>query len=218
MKKSTRVKSKPWDWDKNENDYWEIPADEVIPVVLRWKKSGFKKALDLGCGLGRHSVYFAQNGFTVNAFDLSRDGLEKFDKKIQNRRLKIRLKFGDMLKLPYKENSFDCLLAFHTIQHANLAGLRKAVGNIHKVLKPGGEAFVTLLSKKDYSWKKFAKYRIDDHTLIRTEEAEVKVPHTYLEYGEVSKLFKKFTMIRLWQIFKYLPDRTYAHFYVIVRK
>lgn len=218
MKKSVKVKSKPWDWDKNKNDYWEVPAEEVIPIVLKWKEKGFKKALDLGCGLGRHSILLAENGFNVDAFDLSPEGLETLKDKIKNRKLKIRLKFGDMLKLPYTENSFDCVLSFHTIQHTDMAGLKKVVNNIYKTLKPGGEAFLTMLSKECYSWKKFAKNRISNHTLIRTEGAEVKVPHTYLEYEEVTRLFKKFKTIRVWQLFKYQPDKRYAHFYVLIKK
>jgi ubiquinone/menaquinone biosynthesis C-methylase UbiE len=218
MKKSVKVKSKAWDWDKNENNYWEVPAEEVVPIVFKWKKIGFKKVLDLGCGLGRHSILLAANGFSVEAFDLSQEALEKFRDKIKNRNLKIKLKFGDMLDLPYKENTFDCLLAFHAIQHTDLKGLRKVVENIYRTLKPGGEAYVTLLSKKDYSWKKFAKRRIDDHTLLRTENAEIDVPHTYLDYEEVKILFRKFKMQRCWQIFKYMPRFAYAHFYLVIKK
>lgn len=212
------VRSKPWDWNKNENEYWEVPAEEVVPIVLRWKEKGFKKALDLGCGLGRHSILMAKKGFDVDAFDLSREGLDKFKDKIKNRKLKIKIKFGDMLRLPYREESFDCILSFHTIQHTDMAGLKKIVQKIHKTLKPGGEAYLTMLSKEDYSWKKDAKNRINSHTLIKNEGTEINVPHTYLKYGEVTKLFKNFRMVRVWQLFKYTPEKRYAHFYVLAKK
>ncbi len=42
------IESKPWDWSKNESTQW------LIPTIESWKSKGFKKFLDLGCGLGRH--------------------------------------------------------------------------------------------------------------------------------------------------------------------
>ncbi len=218
MKRSVKVKSKSWDWNEANTDYWSIPADEFIPVAMRWKEKGFKKVLDLGCGIGRHSLYLAQNGFSVDAFDLSREGLEKLAERIKKQKLKIRLQFGDMLDLPYRQNSFDCVAAIHTIHHTDFKGLKKVVASIYKILKPGGEAFVTLLSKEDEAWTKFASGRIDEHTLIKSEEGETNVPHTYLEYEEMLKLLKKFTLIKKLQIFKYQPNRTYAHFYILMKK
>ena len=40
-------------------------------LAARWKGLGYRTLLDFGCGLGRHAVYFAKQGFKVSAFDLS---------------------------------------------------------------------------------------------------------------------------------------------------
>lgn len=212
------IKSKPWNWDMSDNNFWNIPADEFIPIAVRWNKKGFNKVLDLGCGTGRHSIYLAENGFSVDAFDLAPDGVKKFKERIKNLNFKINIKVGDMLSLPYRENTFDCLLAIHTVYHTDMLGLRKVIKNIYNILKPNGEAFVTFNSKENDSWKKYASRQIDRNTLIKTEEAEIDVPHTYLDYTEVVKLLKKFKIIRIQQIFNYWNNQKYAHFFVLIKK
>lgn len=68
--------SKEWDWSKENNSIWLSPSEESYYVVQRWKEKGYKRILDFGCGLGRHSVLFAKEGYCVNAFDLSVEATE----------------------------------------------------------------------------------------------------------------------------------------------
>lgn len=216
------VTSKPWDWNKADDDshHWEIPDDEFLSTFLRWRNSGFGKVLDLGCGTGRHSIFLAQNGFEVDAFDLSLNGLRDLKDKIQGQNLAITIKTGDMLNLPYERNVFDCVLAFHTIHHTDLAGLKKTIMQIYDVLKPGGEVFLTLASKESDSWNKYAKARIDSTTLIKTEGPEVEVPHTYLNYEEVTQLIKDYHLMKIQQVIRYLPaqNKKHAHFFILLKK
>jgi len=68
------IKSKAWswNWDASVAPWWEEPAAEVYPLVTRWTKAGFKKFLDLGCGIGRHSIMFADNGFPLTRLTYQR--------------------------------------------------------------------------------------------------------------------------------------------------
>ena len=122
-----KVDSRPWIWNKADYnyDYWETPDDEFLPIFLRWKGNGYSRALDLGCGTGRHSIFLAQNGFAVDSFDLSIDGVQKFKEKIEWHNLNIIIQTGDMLNLPYDDEIFDCVLAFHAIYHTDLIGLKR---------------------------------------------------------------------------------------------
>jgi 2-polyprenyl-3-methyl-5-hydroxy-6-metoxy-1,4-benzoquinol methylase len=49
--------------------------------VNRWKDKNYKSFLDLGCGLGRHSLLFAQSGFKVSSFDLSEEAVTNVRKR-----------------------------------------------------------------------------------------------------------------------------------------
>src|SRR6266436_852155 len=54
------------------------------------------RVLDLGCGEGRDSVYFASCGFDVTALDLSNEGLKKAERPRLFRRLKVLTKAGGL--------------------------------------------------------------------------------------------------------------------------
>src|SRR3989338_8387091 len=96
-----KSQSKSWNWDTITDSEWEEPAREVYPVINRWKSKGYKKILDLGCGVGRHSILLAENGFDVYACDLSQQGIDRLNKVIDKNKLKITTRVSDMLNLPY---------------------------------------------------------------------------------------------------------------------
>ena len=54
------------------------PSKEVKELVPYLKKDA--KILDVGCGDGRHALYLASLGFQVDAFDLSKNAIEKLFK------------------------------------------------------------------------------------------------------------------------------------------
>ncbi|MEK7136088.1 MAG: class I SAM-dependent methyltransferase [Patescibacteria group bacterium] len=214
------IESKPWIWNKVSNPYWETPDEQVILVIKRWKEQKVNTVLDLGCGTGRHSIFLANQGFDVSAFDLAQDGVDTFKEKVRDLELPIDIQVGDMLDLPYEEESFDAVLSMYTVHHADLNGLEKTLKNVHKVLKPGGEAFITLTSKETDSWEKYKENRIDDFTLIKTEGPEMNVPHTYVDYEKALELIKDFSLIKIQQITNYFPKlkKKHSHFFILMKK
>ena len=53
------VESKGWNWNIVKEDFeevWKNPSIESFYLVNRWKSQDKKDFLDLGCGLGRHSI------------------------------------------------------------------------------------------------------------------------------------------------------------------
>ena len=65
------------------------PSKEVKELVPYLKKDA--KILDVGCGDGRHALYLASLGFQVDAFDLSKNAIEKIDYSKQKNNLNIHL-------------------------------------------------------------------------------------------------------------------------------
>jgi cyclopropane fatty-acyl-phospholipid synthase-like methyltransferase len=58
-------------WDEKYTKKTKIP-EEAIQLVQDYSKlSPGKQALDLACGMGRHSKYLASQGFDVDALDIS---------------------------------------------------------------------------------------------------------------------------------------------------
>ena len=141
------TESKAWNWQEEKNTYWLTPSEDSYYLANRWKEKGYEKLLDFGCGLGRHAVFFAKQGFQVSAFDLSEDGIDHLEQWAKGERLQIRLHLADMLNLPYDDASFDCIFAYHVISHTDTQGMKTILQQIRRILKPGGEIYLTLCSK-----------------------------------------------------------------------
>lgn len=57
------IESKGWDWknvDYNQAEIWKNPSIESYYLLNTWKSQDKKEFLDLGSGLGRHSILFGK--------------------------------------------------------------------------------------------------------------------------------------------------------------
>lgn len=190
--------SKAWQWEKEKNDFWLYPSEESFFISHHWKEKGFKDLLDYGCGLGRHSVYFAKQDFNVTSFDLSEHAINYLKNWSKKEKLNINLKITDMIKLPFKTNSFDCIFAYHVISHTDSKSIKKIIAEINRVLKPNGEIFLSLCSKDTWSFKDSGYPKIDENTIIKTDEGSEKgIPHFYVNLEETIELFKDFNILKI---------------------
>lgn len=118
------VDSKGWEWEKANQSPWLKPTEDSYYFANKWSQLGFKKVLDLGAGLGRHPISFAQQGFNVLAIDLSDYGMNNLKEWADKENLNVDIKVGDMMALPYADNSIDCVFAYHVISHTDTMGAR----------------------------------------------------------------------------------------------
>lgn len=215
------TQSKAWDWDKDKNPVWRIPSEESHYLACRWKSLGYKSILDLGCGLGRHTIFFAKHGFQVSAFELSPEGVQSTAKWVLEEGLNADVRNGDMLYLPYDDASFDCLFAYHVISHTDTPGAKKISGEIKRVVKPGGEIYVTLCSKDTWSFKEAGFPVIDENTVCKTDGAEANVPHFFVDLDNLLDLFTGFDIISVRHIDDCYFDRqkrNSKHYFLLARR
>jgi SAM-dependent methyltransferase len=110
----------------------------------------------------------------------------------------FNIKNADMLNLPYDDNSFDCVFSYHVISHTDTAGAKRIISEIHRVLKPGGEVYLTLCSKETRSFKDAGYPKIDENSIVKTGEGPEKgIPHFYINLDEIIKLFINFNLLRI---------------------
>ncbi|MDD2993995.1 MAG: class I SAM-dependent methyltransferase [Pygmaiobacter sp.] len=219
------VQSKAWAWGKvGEKDipHWKTPATESYYLASRWQQQAKQDFLDLGCGLGRHSVFFAKNGFRTSAFDLSRDAVEQTQKWARAEHLAITGTVGDMLALPYPDASFDCIFCKDVLSHTDTQGVKKIAADILRILKPAGECYLTLGSKKAWGFGQPWPV-VDENTKIRIEAGpENGIPHFYADIGLIEELFQKFTILSAQQVQDYINDGTLHsigwHWHVLIQK
>ena len=212
------MKSKAWDWKDYDASFWGEPAQDVYYLASRWKNNGVTRFLDLGCGIGRHSIFFAMEGFDVCAFDLSQNGIAKLKDEADKRELKIDTSIGDMCKLPYEDSFFNCVLAYNVIYHSDKMGTERVISEIKRVLKPGGEAYITFNSKNNSSFKNPSNKHIDENTIIKTEGNEAGIPHYYVDEEEVRRLLTDFEIVKMNHVEEIGDGWRSWHYYVLLRK
>ena len=213
-----KVIHKGWDWKNINSETWNTVSAEFLPISIDWA-SKFHSMVDIGAGKGRHSFYMNKLGLSVSAVDLSESSVEIIRQKNQEQGCSVEVFQSDMIKLPFADNQFDCAICFHTIYHTNLDGLVKSIEEIKRVLKSGGEVFITFNSKDNDSFKNGES--VDNYTIYKTGGIENGIPHSYIDFDDLSWIMKGFKLIKVQQIrnFVYKEEPVGGnHYYVLARK
>jgi len=120
------------------NETFESPtAPENRYALMSFGDIKGKRILDLGCGAGETSVYFALQGASVYACDIAEDFLAVATELSAKYGVAIDFKLADVASLPYPDNYFDCIFGNGVLHHVELFS---AANEIRRVLKPTGRA------------------------------------------------------------------------------
>ena len=80
-------------WDKVYSDdtafFGEEPSVFAQMCYIDFKKHGVNKILELGCGQGRDTIFFASNGFDLHALDASKVAIENINQKIRQKNISL---------------------------------------------------------------------------------------------------------------------------------
>lgn len=205
-----------------ESCIWKEPAMEIYYLVNRWKTQGKTDFLDVGCGVGRHSYLFAKSGFRVRCLDICEESVSIVNKRAEQENINIECSVGDFVTLPYEDESVDCILSYNVISHVDKVGMQQAIRESYRVLKNGGEWYLTLCSKK--SWGYLQDWQqVDENTKLRMQEgAEYRVPHFFVDYTDIHELFAEFAVLSVKHVeeFREKNGKTISDFsyHVLVKK
>ncbi len=110
---------------------------DVVGEKLQLKPG--QRLLDIGCGVGQPAIRYAQR------YDVHVTGITNSRWQVEeaNRRTKaggvgsqITIDYGDASALPYLDDSFDAVLSFQSLQHAEDRG--QWLREMARVVRPGG--------------------------------------------------------------------------------
>ena len=121
----------------------------------RWRRATVRavvrpedRVLDAACGTGDLAIAAARTGATVTGLDFSERMLERAHRKAPD----IDWVRGDMLALPFADQSFDSATVGFGVR--NVADLELALAELHRVLRPGGRLGILEITRPS-GWLRF---------------------------------------------------------------
>jgi tRNA (uracil-5-)-methyltransferase TRM9 len=193
-----------------------IFTSELKELARRWRGG---RLLNVGCAHGPDFPPFGE-GFELHGIDFSRRMLELARKYADKYQFDVNLAAADARYLPYADNTFDRAIAVATYHHIEGREARwQALKELRRVLRPGGEAFITVWNK----WQLKFWFRPKDILVPWRSRDETVYRYYYLfSYGELKNLVREagFEVVRLFPESRYkFPIRTFSrNICALVRK
>ena len=104
--------------------------------------------LEVGCGSGRDSFYFAEHGYSVLATDFSEVAVEKNKEKYQSENLSFEV-LNISNKTSFKDNSFDVIYSRLSLHYFRDTDTKNIFEELHRILKPSGYLCFVCKSTED---------------------------------------------------------------------
>lgn len=120
--------------------------------IIRFNEYKGKNLLEIGCGLGTDLLQFARAGAHVTGVDLTPASIDLARKRFSLYGVPATFQVADAESLPFPDASFDVVYSFGVLHHT--PDTQKAINEVFRVLKPGGEMILMLYHK--HSWHFFA--------------------------------------------------------------
>jgi 2-polyprenyl-3-methyl-5-hydroxy-6-metoxy-1,4-benzoquinol methylase len=173
-KKGVKMKSDQKRWDERfgrEDFAFGKKANPFLKRHIALLPKG--KALDIAAGEGRNAIFLSQQGFDVDAVDISKMGLRKAQKLAQEIGVKIHTLCTDLDTYPIKREQYDLIANFYFLK-------RSLIPKIKKGLKKGGKVI-------------FETYILEHRNIATSGPKQAKY---FLRPNELLKFFDGFRILR----------------------
>lgn len=179
-------------WDKKYQETTSLlkdrePSENLKKIV---EKTKGKKALDVASGAGRNSIYLANNGFDVEALDISSVALEVLNNKgFKN----ISCKLVDLDEYKIPKNNYDLIVMTNFLD-------RNLIPKLSNALKMDGVLFIETYMEDELNEKTSSNpdflLKKDELKTFFNDNFELLVYDEFLNTEELYKMKKQFIAIR----------------------
>jgi SAM-dependent methyltransferase len=149
----------------------------------------------LDCGAGGDCpplALFFEHGFKTYGIEISGEQLKKARVFQQARGIELGILHGDMRALPFPDGFLCFAYSYNSIFHMKKTDMKQAVGEIKRVLKPGGLCYINFLSIKDCGCGRGEKAGEGEYL---QDEDDSRILHAYLEEEEADEYFAGMNII-----------------------
>jgi len=195
-----------WDrgWDElfSKQAWGRYPPEELVRFVARNYYRAPNRAeikiLEIGCGPGANLWYLAREGFCAYGLDGSRVALSQAARYLESAGVTARLSQGDATALPYPSGSFDCVLDIECIYANALPDTRRIIGEVHRVLAPGGKFFSKTFMTGTYGDGNGSRVGDEPHTYTAIERGALHGEYGLIRFTaeeEIQDLYGAFSRV-----------------------
>ncbi len=179
--------------------HWSIFRSELETLAQRWQKG---KLLNIGCAHGPDFLPFKQS-FDLYGVDISTEMLKFARKYSQKFNFTVSLTLADAVQLPYPDETFDWAISVATYHHIKGKEKRQvALNELRRILKPGGEAFITVWNH----WQSRFWFSGKEATVPWRTKSKTLHRYYYLfSYHELERLAKQAGF----KVLKSFPESSY---------
>jgi SAM-dependent methyltransferase len=134
-------------YELEENFWWFVGMREITEALLDPILSNRPaRVLDAGCGTGGMLTWLTRYSAERNVvgIDFSETALQ-----FCSQRQHQELARASVSELPFGDNTFDLITSFDVLQHVSDGNDSRALAEFHRVLRPGGSAFIRVAA---YQW------------------------------------------------------------------
>jgi tellurite methyltransferase len=130
--------------------YWgKAPSQMCYRVLQLLPPDRPLRLLDIGCGEGRNSVFFARNGYQVTAFDTSPGGVEKTKQLAAEAGVRIDAFVADINAFRLTE-PFDVLFSTGVLQYVRQERRQELFANYQEHTGSGGLNVFSVFVRKPF--------------------------------------------------------------------
>jgi SAM-dependent methyltransferase len=123
------------DYEAHYSDQWSVEYRHkfIYDPMFEGLDLARMTVLDAMCGSGQTTSYLLSHGASVTGLDISNEVIETFQARWSEAKVVKR----SLLDSGLPDNAFDCVAVVGGLHHIH-PDVKRAVGEIHRVLKPGG--------------------------------------------------------------------------------